>query len=197
MSEKKESKNPPAKKPRQNKVVINALKRATSGSSMKVHVGYDDTFRVAIVYAYGTFDDYKTLRKALYEEKGHGERPAKGLCSFGQAVKEIGHALSFVWVSNEEPLKDTLPTFVHEIVHMSQDIIKHVQVEDESGEVQAYMIERELAVVMKEMLGMDVPDCDVAEKVRKVIDQIGPDKPVSDNQDVKGETHEQVRKTVP
>ena len=197
MSEKKESKNPPAKKQRQNKVVINALKRATSSSSMKVHVGYDDTFRVAIVYAYGTFEDYKTLRKALYEEKGHGERPAKGLCSFGQGVKEIGHALSFVWVSNEDPIEDTLPTFVHEIVHMSQDIIKHVQVEDESGEVQAYMIERELAVVMKEMLGMDVSDCDVTEKVKNVIDRIGSE-PASDNKpDVKGETHEQVRKTVP
>jgi hypothetical protein len=72
-------------------------------------------------------------------------------------------------MNNDTPLIDTLPTCIHEIVHMSQDILDVAGVKDSSGEVQAYIVERESARIMKEMYGIAITSRLPVKQVRKLV----------------------------
>ena len=47
--------------------------------------------------------------------------------------------------------------------------MEHAGVQDRSGEVQAYTVEREVRRVMKELLGMKVPNISVTNKVEEIL----------------------------
>lgn len=155
------------------KVVLRALKRTTKSVSdqpnTKLVYAQDPTFNVIMVYAYADFDTYRRLSKLLFRDPKPSDYPANGFAAFGPSVDSIDRSLCLVWVNNQQPLDETLPIFVHEIVHLSQDIMEHAGVQDRSGEVQAYTVEREVRRVMKELLGMKVPNISVTNKVEEIL----------------------------
>lgn len=126
----------------------------------KIVYATEPTFSVLMVYAYGDFQTYRELSGRLFRNPRPSEFTANGLAAFGSGVEEIGQSVSLIWVNNSQPLETTLPVFVHEIVHLSQDILDHAGVKDESGELQAYTIERECKRVMREFFGMAIPEED-------------------------------------
>lgn len=156
------------------KVVIRALKKTTKSISeqpnTKLVYAEDQTFGVMIVYAYSDFKTYRKLSNLLFKNPKPSEFPANGFAAFGPSIDEIDKMLCLVWVSNRQPLNETLPVFVHEISHLSQDMLDHAGVQDKSGEVQAYTIERETVRVMREMLGMKVSRSPSIKKVKEIVD---------------------------
>lgn len=126
----------------------------------KIVYATEPTFSVLMVYAYGDFQTYRELSGRLFRNPRPSKFTANGLAAFGSGVEEIGQSVSLIWVNNSQPLETTLPVFVHEIVHLSQDILDHAGVKDESGELQAYTVERECKRVMREFFGMAIPEED-------------------------------------
>ena len=126
----------------------------------KIVYATEPTFSVLMVYAYGDFQSYRELAGKLFRNPRPSEFTANGFAAFGCGVEEIGQFVSLIWVNNDQPLENTLPVFVHEIVHLSQDILDHAGIKDESGELQAYMVERECKRVMREFFGMAIPEED-------------------------------------
>ncbi len=126
----------------------------------KIVYATEPTFSVLMVYAYGDFQSYRELAGRLFRNPRPSEFTANGFAAFGCGVEEIGQVVSLIWVNNDQPLENTLPVFVHEIVHLSQDILDHAGVKDESGELQAYTVERECKRVMREFFGMAIPEED-------------------------------------
>lgn len=126
----------------------------------KIVYATEPTFSVLMVYAYGDFQTYRELSGRLFRNPSPSKFTANGLAAFGSGVEEIGQSVSLIWVNNSQPLETTLPVFVHEIVHLSQDILDHAGVKDESGELQAYTVERECKRVMREFFGMAIPEED-------------------------------------
>ena len=126
----------------------------------KIVYATEPTFSVLMVYAYGDFQSYRELAGKLFRNPRPSEFTANGFAAFGCGVDEIGQFVSLIWVNNDQPLENTLPVFVHEIVHLSQDILDHAGIKDESGELQAYMVERECKRVMREFFGMAIPEED-------------------------------------
>ena len=126
----------------------------------KIVYATEPTFSVLMVYAYGDFQTYRDLAGKLFRNPKPSEFPANGFAAFGGGVDEIDKPVSLIWVNNSLPLEATLPVFVHEIVHLSQDILDHAGVKDESGELQAYTVERECKRVMREFFGMTIPEED-------------------------------------
>ena len=124
----------------------------------KIAYGYDSTFGMPFVYAYGDFEAYHSLAKALFSNPNPSECPARGYAAMGAGKGDVGHCVCIIWVNNEPPLKESLPTFVHEIVHLSQDIMAQAGADDRNGELQAYMVEREFMRVMREFFGRETPD---------------------------------------
>ncbi len=126
----------------------------------KIVYATEPTFSVLMVYAYGDFQSYRELAGRLFLNPIPSEFTANGFAAFGCGVEEIGQFVSLIWVNNDQPLENTLPVFVHEIVHLSQDILDHAGIKDESGELQAYTVERECKRVMREFFGMAIPEED-------------------------------------
>ena len=126
----------------------------------KIVYATEPTFSVLMVYAYGDFQSYRELAGKLFRNPRPSEFTANGFAAFGCGVEEIGQFVSLIWVNNDQPLENTLPVFVHEIVHLSQDILDHAGIKDESGELQAYTVERECKRVMREFFGMAIPEED-------------------------------------
>ena len=126
----------------------------------KIVYATEPTFSVLMVYAYGDFQSYRELSERLFRNPRPSEFTANGFAAFGCGVEEIGQSVFLIWVNNDQPLENTLPVFVHEIVHLSQDILDHAGVKDESGELQAYTVERECKRVMREFFGMAIPEED-------------------------------------
>lgn len=156
------------------RVVLRALRKTAQSVSdqpnTKLVYAQDPTFNVMMVYAYSNFQTYRKLSKLLFRNPKPSEYPANGFAAFGPSVEEIDRPMCLVWVNNSQPLEDTLPVFVHEIVHLSQDIMEHAGVQDKSGEVQAYTVEREVIRIMKEMLGMKVSRTSATKKVKEIVD---------------------------
>ena len=118
----------------------------------------DDTFHVLIVYAYASFETCKDLEAVLFKEPHSSNIPSAGLAVFGEAVDELGGGkICLVWMNNESPLMATLTTCVHELVHLSQFILKAAGIDDSSGETQAYTVGREADKVFRELYGIDIP----------------------------------------
>lgn len=130
--------------------------RRITGSSLAVLIAYDPMYKATLVYAYGPFSLYQGLSSGLFERKEKSIGPATALCTFGGLKDQFGEgAAGLVWVNNDVPLKTTIASFIHEITHLSQDILRHADVEDSYGEAQAYFVEHESARVLKEFFGME------------------------------------------
>ena len=130
--------------------------RRITGSSLAVLIAYDPMYKATLVYAYGPFSLYQGLSSRLFERKEKSIGPATALCTFGGLKQQFGEgAAGLVWVNNDVPLKMTIASFIHEITHLSQDILRHADVEDSHGEAQAYFVEHESARVLKEFFGME------------------------------------------
>lgn len=166
------------------RVVLRALRKTAQSVSdqpnTKLVYAQDPTFNVMMVYAYSNFQTYRKLSKLLFRNPKPSEYPANGFAAFGPSVDEIDRPMCLVWVNNSQPLDETLPVFVHEIVHLSQDIMEHAGVQDKSGEVQAYTVEREVIRIMKEMLGMKVSRTSATKKVKEIVDGKAEVQPRSD-----------------
>lgn len=125
-------------------------------ASDTVILGRDETYRVELVYAYGPVSLYRELGDKLF---GPGVVPtdsAKGFFTFGPLNGTHDVMVGLVWVNNSYKLEETLPVCIHEIVHVSQDILRYAQVEDRCGEAQAYIVERECARVLEQLYRMPV-----------------------------------------
>ena len=134
--------------------------QSTKGKSgeTKIAYGYDSTFEIPFVYAYADFEAYHSLSKALFSKPHPSELPAHGFAAIGSGSGKIGNCVCLIWVNNEIPLEESLPTFSHEIVHLSQDIMAQAGADDRNGELQAYMVEREFTRVMREFFGRELID---------------------------------------
>ena len=137
------------------------LVKAESGKAdetPKVIWGKDPLFGAAVVYAYGSFETFKRLKDSLFDHPDEEAFSASGMCAFGLGVKSIGTMLCLVWANSElHKLENSLPVFMHEIVHLSQDILDWAGVKDSHGEAQAYLVERESERLMREMYNMPIP----------------------------------------
>ena len=136
----------------------------------KILCAEDQTFHIPIVYAYCSAETYGDLTKILFSNPHDLKISPKGLAVFGEGAEALGYmTMSLVWVNNEDPLSNTLPCMIHLIVHASQDILRHAGVEDSSGEVQAYFVERETTRVLRELYGMELPSRSVVDKLKEVL----------------------------
>lgn len=127
----------------------------TTVGDVDVLVAFDPLYHTILVYAYGPYSLWKELSAKLFKTEGKPMGPASALCAFGSAKEEFGkHVLSLVWVNKEVPLKLSAASWIHEIVHVSQDVLRHVGISDDSGEAQAYFVGREAARVLKAFLGL-------------------------------------------
>ena len=175
-------------KPDADRIILKALKEAPATkcgntADQKVLYWYDETFSVGIVYAYGPLSLYRDLVARLYPEEMRDtdrektwKETAKGYCTFGPCrnpnaipgeESEPVASVGLIWLNNDIPLLETLPVCVHEITHLTQDVLHLARVEDSSGEVQAYMAEREFAKVMEQLYGMKVP-----RNVKKILEEL-------------------------
>lgn len=146
---------------------LGAVRRRIFGDRMALLIAFDQLYRVVLVYAYGPYDLYKGLASELYEHKEKLLGPASALCTYGGLRKKFGdHSASLIWVNNDIPLKNSAASWIHEIVHQSQDILKHVSVEDSNGEAQAYLIERESSRILKEFFGLESENTDVPKDMK-------------------------------
>lgn len=135
----------------------------------KVIWGKDPLFGAAVVYVHGTFETFKRLKDSLFDHPDEEAFSASGMCAFGLGVESIGTMLCLVWANSElHKLENSLPVFMHEIVHLSQDILDWAGVKDSHGETQAYLVERESERLMREMYNMPIP----AEKTSNAIGAI-------------------------
>ena len=136
----------------------------------KVIWGKDPLFGAAVVYAYGTFETYKRLKKSLFDHPEEETFSASGLCVFGMGAESIGTMLCLVWANSEiHKLENSLPVFMHEIVHLSQDILDWAGVKDSHGEAQAYLVERESERLMREMYNMPIPADDPSDAIEAIL----------------------------
>ena len=140
----------------QPKISIKAIKeplyrKLTRDGDMLTFV--DDLFGCAVVYAYCSFSDLKVLYKKIYGNE-LDIPSAGGYCFHGLLNGSGGHA-ELVWVNNiRERKDDAIPTFMHEISHLADNIVKGANVEDSNEEVKAHIIERESRRVLNEMFGV-------------------------------------------
>lgn len=142
------------------KIVIRVTKPTKRDGECKVIVGWNEVFRIPIIYAYCSYKTYKKLHKGILSaEDPPGE--AVGYCSMGRGVdsagKLAGHNAILVWANNREEFERTIPTFMHEITHASHNIMELAGIKDDTNEVQAYIVERETQRLLGEMFGMPVP----------------------------------------
>jgi hypothetical protein len=56
-----------------------------------------------------------------------------------------------VWINNKYKLEKTIPTCMHEITHIAQNIISYTCIDDKSGELEAYIVARECNRVLNKL----------------------------------------------
>ena len=122
----------------------------------KTVVAFDDTFKMGIVYIYGLNRQYVELKARLYAKARLDVSTANGMCSMGAAHPSLRCAnMTVVWVNSEtRKLTECLPTFIHEITHLAQDIHEAAGIQDKSGELMALIEQRESERVLSEIYGM-------------------------------------------
>ena len=145
------------------------------GAEVIAICGYDSTFHVALVYAYGRPEAYSSL-EAKFFSKPNLSTSGRSACSFGTGVESLGSMVGFAWVNSEKcKLENSLPHFLHEITHLSQGILDYAGVKDSSGEVQAYLVEREFERLVHEMCNSKPPSTKAISAVESIIqDLFGP-----------------------
>lgn len=143
------------------KAAIQAALKAVDGN-YKITFGYDDMFNLPIVYTYCDFPTYQKIYKEVLLNKNPTEIPALGYCTIGRIGVEVDGAhrydIILVWANSSMPFEKTLPTFVHEIVHVTKHIFDDAGADDVDGEAMACLVERELKRVMEEFFHLPTPD---------------------------------------
>lgn len=136
----------------------------------KVIWGKEPMFGVAVVYAYGPFETFKRLKNLLFDHPEEEAFSASGLCTFGMGAESIGTMLCLVWANSEiHKLENSLPVFMHEIVHLSQGILDWAGVKDSHGETQAYLVGRETERLLREMFKMPIPVEDPSDAIGEIL----------------------------
>ena len=141
------------------------LKGMRSGNDLLVAV--DDTFGMALVYAYGSFKTYNNLREFLFGDKEKLPQ-ATGYCSFG-VIRSIPCPCCLVWVNSKASKREAIPFFIHEISHLVDFILSNVQMDDKSGEARAHLMQRETKRVLEKMFGMKCHSVVVEKQVLYVL----------------------------
>lgn len=149
---------------------IDAIETSATGAMASrgdLLVGSDETFGIALVYAYGTFEELNALHEKMY-----GVKPklaeSNGYCLNG--ILRSGDCSGIlVWVNSDIPKNQCFPTLVHEISHLADDILSNARAEDRSGETRAYIIEREIARVFPAMFGLKCHAALDVDKVKKLL----------------------------
>lgn len=113
----------------------------------KMVVCKDSTFGTVIIYLYSDIDRFNEVRQKIFNSP-ENVGPARGYCSFGSVD---GNAICVVWLNNKYKLEKTIPTCMHEITHIAQDIIAHTCIDDKSGELEAYIVARECNRVLNKL----------------------------------------------
>ena len=130
-------------------------------------VAVDDTFGVAMVYAYGTFKEYNELRERLFEDTDK-VRQAYGYCSHGVA-KSVPCPCTLVWANSKIPKEQAIPTIMHEISHAVDFILEDACIDDRSGEARAYLIQRESKRVLGGLFGIRSYDTVTERQIMEVL----------------------------
>lgn len=113
----------------------------------KMVVCKDSTFGTVIIYLYSDIDRFNEVRRKVFNSS-EDVGPARGYCSYGSID---GNSTCVVWINNKYKLEKTIPTCMHEITHVAQNIISHTCIDDKSGEVEAYIIARECNRVLNKL----------------------------------------------
>lgn len=130
-------------------------------------VAGDDTFGIALVYAYGTFGEFNELRWKLYGDTTKLSE-ADGYCA-NSIVRSNDQPGIFVWINSAIPKNQCFPTLIHEISHLADHILANARAEDRSGETRACIMEREVARVFPAMFGIKCHTALDVDKVKKLL----------------------------
>ena len=112
-------------------------------------VAVDEMFGSALVYAYGTFEEFNALRERMFGDT-HKLSNAYGYCTNGM-LKALRNMGVLVWINSIVPKKESFPILIHEISHLADYVLENVNAEDRSGEVRAYIMQRETGRVFQKM----------------------------------------------
>ena len=142
------------------KAAIQAALKDVDGN-YKITFGYDDIFCHPIVYTYCDFPTYQNIYRKVFVSHDPPENSAIGYCTTGRIGVKVDGAYNYsvilVWANSSTPFEKSLPTFVHEIVHVAQDIFNDVHVDDADGEAMSIFVEREVKRILKEFFHLPTP----------------------------------------
>ena len=142
------------------------------GDDLKTVCGFDPTFHVALVYAYGSFEAYSTLETKLFPSP-EKTVSARSCCSFGTGAGDIDTMVGLAWVNSKKcKFEHSQPAFLHEIVHLSQAILDFAGVKDTSGELQAYTVEREFKRLLRELYNRKLPTVKAEAAIKAVLENL-------------------------
>ena len=130
-------------------------------------IAFDDTFRVCLVYLYGTFDEFNDMRLRLF---GYAKElpQAHGYTSH-DTVLDLKTQGVIVWVNSIEPKNGCIACLVHELSHLADFISEATGTDDKSGEEKAYVMQREILRVA-DMFGIHVNKENTLGEIRRIID---------------------------
>ena len=142
------------------------------GDDLKTICGFDPTFNVALVYAYGSFEAYSALETKLFSTPEKSVS-ARSCCSFGIGARDIDTMVGLAWVNSKKcKFEHSLPAFLHETVHLSQAILDFAGVKDASGELQAYTVERECERLLRELYNQKLPTVKAEAAIKAVLENL-------------------------
>ena len=128
----------------------------------------DDLFEGAIFYAYCTFSEMKALSGKIYSQEFEGA--AAQAYSFYGPLRGSVVSAGFVWVDSDRARRvDAIPSFMHEICHLADNIIEGACVDDRKGEVRAYLVERECRRILNAFFGIRAKMTLTAEDVLEIL----------------------------
>lgn len=142
------------------------------GDDLKTVCGFEPTFNVALVYAYGSFEAYSALETKLFPSPGKSVS-ARSCCSFGTGTGDIDTMVGLVWVNSKKcKFEHSLPVFLHEAVLLSQAILDFAGVKDTSGELQAYTVGRECKRLLRELYNQKLPTVKAEAAIKAVLENL-------------------------
>lgn len=137
-----------------------------------------EPFRVTVVYLYCDKLTYSRNYTKLFGCKPpHDKSCPNGRTSFGPSTQ--GTYAAIVWLNKRRNRLDALPTFVHELSHLADNVIDLCAIRDSSGETKAYLMESEMHAVASKMFGLGLSEHEYDKIIEKLVDA----------SDKKGDTH--------
>ena len=130
-------------------------------------VATDEMFGDALVYSYGTFAEYNVLREKLFGDTTKLCN-AHGYCSNGM-MKPLHCTGILVWINSIVPRSQSFPYLIHEISHLADFVLENAKADDKTGEVRAYIIEREVSRIFPTMFNLKCHKPLDVEKVKELL----------------------------